>query len=99
MELPSRFKSLSRSKLVKVAIIVAVLTILWNIAEGIVSVFFGTENESVSLVFSGYGPIQLHWAVNLRPNILCFYWVQRVVAAFDNHNVAVFYVSTPASFE
>ncbi|CAG8598534.1 10659_t:CDS:2 [Cetraspora pellucida] len=53
MKLLSKFESLSRSKLNKIAIVLSILTILWNLAEGVVSVCFGAENESVSLVFFG----------------------------------------------
>ncbi|RIB24834.1 Co/Zn/Cd cation transporter-like protein, partial [Gigaspora rosea] len=40
-------------KLIKVAIFLSIITILWNLIEGAVSVFFGVEKESVSLVFFG----------------------------------------------
>ncbi|CAG8676508.1 6846_t:CDS:1 [Gigaspora rosea] len=53
MKLPSKIESLSRSKLIKVAIFLSIITILWNLIEGAVSVFFGVEKESVSLVFFG----------------------------------------------
>ena len=53
MKIPSRIKSLSRSKLIKIAILTSIFTILWNVAEGVVSVLFGVENESVSLIFFG----------------------------------------------
>ncbi|CAG8776234.1 8799_t:CDS:1, partial [Racocetra fulgida] len=53
MKLLSKFESVPRSKLNKIAIALSIFTILWNLAEGVVSVFFGAENESVSLVFFG----------------------------------------------
>ncbi|CAG8786807.1 14635_t:CDS:2 [Dentiscutata erythropus] len=40
MKLPSKFESFSRLKLIKIAIFLSIFTILWNLAEGIVSVFF-----------------------------------------------------------
>ncbi|CAG8503820.1 3669_t:CDS:1 [Racocetra fulgida] len=53
MKFLSKFESLPRSKLIKIAIFLSIITLLWSLAEGVISVFFGTENESVSLVFFG----------------------------------------------
>ncbi|CAG8697788.1 23736_t:CDS:2 [Cetraspora pellucida] len=53
MKLLSKFETLPRLKLIKIAIFLSILTILWSLAEGVISVFFGTENESVSLIFFG----------------------------------------------
>ncbi|KAF0473032.1 Co/Zn/Cd cation transporter-like protein [Gigaspora margarita] len=53
MELPSKFKSLPRLKLIQIAIFLSIISILWKLAEGTVSVFFGTEYESISLIFFG----------------------------------------------
>src|SRR5438067_2751951 len=53
MELFSKKYSISRSRLIKYAIFVCIFTIAWNITEGVVSIFFGSENDSVSLVFFG----------------------------------------------
>ncbi|CAG8758251.1 25787_t:CDS:1 [Dentiscutata erythropus] len=48
-----KLTSLSRLKLINIAIFLSILTILWSLAEGTVSVFFGAEHESVSLLFFG----------------------------------------------
>ncbi|CAG8684842.1 14925_t:CDS:1 [Cetraspora pellucida] len=53
MKLLSKFETLPRLKLVKIAIFLSIITILWSLAEGVISVFFGKENESVSLIFFG----------------------------------------------
>ncbi|RGB32179.1 Co/Zn/Cd cation transporter-like protein, partial [Rhizophagus diaphanus] len=53
MKFFSKKDSISRSRLLKYAVYVCIFTILWNVAEGVVSIFFGSENDSVSLVFFG----------------------------------------------
>ncbi|CAG8532300.1 8223_t:CDS:2 [Scutellospora calospora] len=53
MELSTKLKSISRKKLIKVAIIVSIFTFFWNIIEGIPSVYYGIENDSISLIFFG----------------------------------------------
>ncbi|CAG8718449.1 15321_t:CDS:1 [Racocetra persica] len=53
MKLLSKFESLPRSKLINIAIFLSIITLLWSLAEGVISVFFGTENDSVSLIFFG----------------------------------------------
>ncbi|CAG8459793.1 15694_t:CDS:1 [Funneliformis mosseae] len=49
----SKQKTIPRSQLIKYAIIICIFTILWNIIEGVVSIFFGNEGDSVSLIFFG----------------------------------------------
>jgi len=44
---------MNTSKLVRIAIILAVITIVYNLAEGLVSVFFGIEDETLALL--GFG--------------------------------------------
>lgn len=53
MKFFSKKDSISRSRLLKYAAYVCIFTILWNVAEGVVSIFFGHEDDSVSLVFFG----------------------------------------------
>uniref|UniRef100_U9THZ5 Uncharacterized protein n=1 Tax=Rhizophagus irregularis (strain DAOM 181602 / DAOM 197198 / MUCL 43194) TaxID=747089 RepID=U9THZ5_RHIID len=53
MKFFSKNDSISRSRLLKYAVYVCIFTILWNIAEGAVSIFYGSEDDSVSLVFFG----------------------------------------------
>ncbi|CAG8602846.1 6391_t:CDS:1, partial [Racocetra persica] len=45
----------TRPQLVNLAIFVSIMTILLNIAEGILSMFFGKQSNSVSLVIFGIG--------------------------------------------
>ncbi len=49
----SFFKKLSEQKLYRIAFALAVITIVYNIAEGLFSVYFGYEDESLSLF--GFG--------------------------------------------
>jgi divalent metal cation (Fe/Co/Zn/Cd) transporter len=44
---------MNREKLLQTAYILAVITILYNLAEGLVSVFFGIEDETLALL--GFG--------------------------------------------
>lgn len=44
---------MNRNKLYKIALGLAIFTIVYNIAEGLFSMFFGAENESLSLL--GFG--------------------------------------------
>jgi len=53
MKLFSNQNSIPRSKLIKYATLVCIFTIIWNIIEGVVSIFFGNENDSISLIFFG----------------------------------------------
>jgi hypothetical protein len=53
MKLFSKKGSIPRSRLLKYAVYVCIFTILWNVIEGVVSIFFGHEDDSVSLVFFG----------------------------------------------
>ncbi|CAG8564561.1 5145_t:CDS:1 [Diversispora eburnea] len=42
-----------RSRLIKYAIMISIFTILWNLAEGVISIYFGAEGGSLSLMFFG----------------------------------------------
>ncbi|CAG8467083.1 11265_t:CDS:1 [Diversispora eburnea] len=42
-----------RSQLIKCAIISSIFTIIWNLAEGVISTYFGAESSSLSLIFFG----------------------------------------------
>ncbi|RIA83175.1 hypothetical protein C1645_786924 [Glomus cerebriforme] len=53
MKLLSKKNLISRSRLIKYAIYICIFTIFWNIIEGVVSIFFGNEEDSVSLTFFG----------------------------------------------
>src|SRR4051812_766370 len=53
MELFSKKSHIPRPRLIKYAVFICIFTIAWNITEGVVSIFFGSENDSVSLVFFG----------------------------------------------
>lgn len=44
---------MNTNKLVRIAIILAIITIVYNLAEGLVSVFFGIEDETLALL--GFG--------------------------------------------
>ncbi|RHZ83228.1 hypothetical protein Glove_99g156 [Diversispora epigaea] len=44
---------LPRSRLIKYAIIISIFTIIWNLAEGVISIYFGAESGSLSLTFFG----------------------------------------------
>ncbi|CAG8587508.1 11087_t:CDS:2 [Dentiscutata erythropus] len=54
MKLASKINSLSRLKLIKLAKFLSILTILWNVIEGLASVFFGAQHDSVSLFYFGF---------------------------------------------
>ncbi len=49
----SFFKKLPEQKLIRIAFALAIITIVYNIAEGVFSVYFGYEDESLSLF--GFG--------------------------------------------
>ncbi|CAG8466960.1 860_t:CDS:1 [Cetraspora pellucida] len=53
MNLPTKVKPISRTSLIKAAIIISIFTIFFNITEGTISILFGAENESISLIFFG----------------------------------------------
>ena len=65
-----------RQKLLSVALWLAVITIVYNIAEGLISIYFGISDEALSLlgfgidslveVISGAGI--LHMVIKLRQN-------------------------------
>ncbi|CAG8440167.1 9544_t:CDS:1 [Ambispora gerdemannii] len=42
-----------RSRLLKFAILISLFTIIWNVIEGVISIIFGSDVNSVSLVFFG----------------------------------------------
>ncbi|MBS1234034.1 MAG: putative rane protein, partial [Bacteroidetes bacterium] len=44
---------MDRSKLIRNAFILAIITIVYNVFEGLVSVFFGTSDETLALF--GFG--------------------------------------------
>ncbi|GES77165.1 membrane protein [Rhizophagus clarus] len=53
MKFFSKKSSIPRSRLLKYATYVCIFTIIWNITEGVVSIFFGDKDDSVSLMFFG----------------------------------------------
>lgn len=70
-------KTVDRDKLIRLAYILSLTTIFYNVAEGLVSTFFGTEDETLALfgfgmdsfveVISGLGIAHMIWRMQRSP--------------------------------
>ncbi|MGK7397650.1 MAG: hypothetical protein ACNS62_23960 [Candidatus Cyclobacteriaceae bacterium M3_2C_046] len=72
-------KTENREKLIKIALILSFITIFYNVAEGIISTFFGAEDETLALfgfgmdsfveVISGLGIAHMIWRMNQNGSV------------------------------